>query len=73
LVLQQLQAGNVFLDQVPITITTASGKHDVILKPARKEIMETIPLSEEPTSIEIDPRNTLLKEASVARVRAVTP
>lgn len=62
LVLKQLQSGNPFLDHVPITITTASGKRDLVLKPSGKQQSETIRLSEKPTSIEIDPRNTLLKE-----------
>jgi aminopeptidase N len=62
LVLRQLQSGNPFLDHVPITITTASGKRDLTLKPAGKQHSETVRLTEKPTSIEIDPRNTLLKE-----------
>ena len=67
LVLRQLQSTSAFLDHVPITITTASGKRDVILKPSGKEVVETVQLTEMPRSIEIDPRNTLLKEATVAR------
>lgn len=62
LVLSQLQSGNAFLDHVPITITTASGKRDLVLKPSGKQHSETIRLTEKPASIEIDPRNTLLKE-----------
>jgi aminopeptidase N len=67
LVLRQLQSGNAFLDHVPVAITTTSGKRDVFLKPNGKETVETVRLSEMPTSIEIDPRNTLLKEATVVR------
>jgi aminopeptidase N len=67
LVLRQLQSGNAFLDHVPITITTASGKREVILKPSGREIVETIPLTEMPGSIDVDPRNTLLKEATVVK------
>ena len=62
LVLRQLQSGNPFLDHVPITITTAGGKRDLVLKPSGKQHTETIRLAGKPTSIEIDPRNTLLKE-----------
>lgn len=65
LVLRQLQSGNAFLDPVPITITTANGKRDVVLKPKDKQLSQTIQLSEKPTSIEIDPRNTLLKEVKL--------
>lgn len=67
LVLRQLQPGNAFLDPVPITITTASGKREFVLKPASKQSIETIE-SREPLQIEVDPRNTLLKEVSVKGV-----
>ena len=68
LVLKQVQAGNAFLDPVRVTITTARGKRDIVLKPSNKQLIETIQLREVPTSIELDPRNTLLKEATVKRV-----
>jgi aminopeptidase N len=64
-VLKQLQPGNAFMDPVPITISTASGKRDVVLKPSGKQSIETLPFGEKPTQIEVDPRNTLLKEATV--------
>jgi aminopeptidase N len=67
LVLRQLQSGNAFLDHVPITILTAGGKRDLILKPTGKEVVETIQLTEMPASIEVDPRNTMLKEATVVK------
>ncbi len=68
LTLKQVQPGKAFLDPVPITITTASGKRDIILKPRGPQLIETIQLRETPTNIELDPRNTLLKQASVKRV-----
>jgi aminopeptidase N len=68
LVLTQIQPGNVFLDPVPIAITTATGKRDIVLKPTGKQSIETIEIRENPTNIELDPRNTLLKHASVKRV-----
>ena len=64
-VLRQLQAGNAFLNPVPITITTAKGKSDLLLSPASKELIANFPMDDRPTRIEIDPRNTLLKEAIV--------
>jgi aminopeptidase N len=67
LVLRQLQAGNAFLDAVPITITTAKGKSDVVLSPATKEVVANFPLKDRPMKIEVDPRNTILKEAVVKR------
>jgi len=68
LVLRQVQPGNVFVDPVPITITTASGKRDIVVKPAGKQLIETIESNEKPTQIEVDPRNTLLKEVTVKGV-----
>lgn len=67
-VLKQVQPGNVFSDPVPITVTTASGKRNIVLKPSGKQLIETIQLREAPRQIEIDPGNTLLKEVSVKRV-----
>jgi aminopeptidase N len=63
--LRQVQAGNAFLDAVPIAITTASGKSDLVLTPASKELVANFPLKDRPRNLEIDPRNTLLKEAVV--------
>ena len=68
LVLTQSQPGNAFLDHVPITITTASGNREIELKPSGKQLIETIQLNDEPLKIEVDPRNTLLDEASVKRI-----
>lgn len=65
LVLRQVQAGNVFSDPVPLTIRTASGTRDVVLKPVGKTFVETIPSREKPVGVDLDPRNTMLKEANV--------
>ncbi len=65
LVLKQTQRGKVFLDPVPVVITTASGKREIVLQPMGKTLVETIPLREKPLQIELDPKNTLLKEARV--------
>ena len=65
LVLRQVQSGDAFLDPVPIVITTPGGKQELVLKPAGKETVETIQLRTKPTSIEVDPRNTILKEVTV--------
>jgi aminopeptidase N len=68
LILGQVQRGEAFLDPVPITITTATGKRNIVLKPTGKSTIETIQLREKPLRIEVDPRNTLLKEVSVRDV-----
>jgi len=64
-VLTQTQPGNAFSDPVPVTISTASGKRDVVLKPTGKLFIERIPLREKPVSVEVDPHNVLLDEATV--------
>lgn len=66
--LKQVQVGNAFLDPVPVSVTTTSGTREMIIKSVGKTTVETIRLPEKPASIEIDPRNTLLKEARVTGV-----
>ena len=65
LVLRQVQTGNVFTDPVPVTIRTASGTRDIVLRPTDKSLTETIQLRGKPLKIELDPRNTLLKESRI--------
>jgi len=65
LTLKQIQPGNAFLDPVPITIRTASGSRDIVLKPASKTTTQTLQLRDKPSVIELDPRNTLLKETKI--------
>ncbi|MEN3330515.1 MAG: aminopeptidase [Acidobacteriota bacterium] len=65
LLLRQVQPGNVFVDPVPIVIRTTSGSRDLVLKPSGKTISQTLQLRDKPLRIELDPRNTLLKEARV--------
>lgn len=72
LTLKQVQEGNVFLDPVPVTIKTPSGSRDIILKPTGRTTLETVQIREQPSAIELDPRNTLLKEAKVVGVRTTT-
>ena len=65
LVLTQRQSGNAFVDPVPVTISTASGKREIVLKPSGKLLIERIPLRQKPTSIEVDPQNVLLDETTI--------
>ena len=65
IVLTQRQSGNIFADPVPVTITTARGKRDLVLKPTGKLWIERVPLREKPIRVELDPRNVLLDEATV--------
>jgi aminopeptidase N len=64
-VLSQTQPGNAFVDPVPITISTAKGKKEVVLKPIGRLLIERIPLRDKPVQIEIDPDNRLLDESTV--------
>lgn len=66
--LKQVQVGNAFLDPVPVSVTTASGTRDLVLKPNGKVFTQTIRSSEKPVGIELDSHNTLLKEAKIAGV-----
>ncbi|HEX7296693.1 MAG TPA: M1 family aminopeptidase, partial [Pyrinomonadaceae bacterium] len=65
LILKQVQPGNAFLDPVPLAITTAKGRREIVLKPTGKDLVQTIPLGEKPIQIEVDPQNTLLREITV--------
>ena len=65
MVLTQKQPGTPFIDQVPVTITTASGKREVVLKPTGKLWIERVPLREKPIRVEVDPHNVLLDETTV--------
>jgi aminopeptidase N len=65
LTLIQRQPGNAFVDPVPVTITTAGGKRDIVLKPTGKQLIQRLPLRQEPTSVEVDPNNVLLDETTI--------
>jgi aminopeptidase N len=65
LVLSQRQPGNAFVDPVPVTISTASGKREIVLKPTGKLFIERVPLRQKPTGIEVDPLNILLDETTI--------
>jgi aminopeptidase N len=63
--LKQVQPGNVFLDPVTVTITTAAGKRDLIFKPTGKQLIQSVPLREPPLRLDLDPLNILLDESTV--------
>jgi aminopeptidase N len=65
LVLSQFQLGDAFLDPVRVTVRTAKGERDLVLKPTGKVLIERIPLREKPIGIDVDPRDTLLDETIV--------
>jgi aminopeptidase N len=67
LVLKQLQTEPAFPNSVPLDIITAGGKRRVVLKPTGKQTVEELKLDAAPNTINIDPDNTILKEARVAQ------
>jgi aminopeptidase N len=62
--LTQVQDGNPFLDPVPVVITTSAGKINAVITPTNKTSAHTVRLKEKPTTVEVDPLNTLLKEVT---------
>ena len=66
MVLTQKQPGDVFVDPIHLTISTARGKRDVVLKPTGKLFIERIPLRDSPIKLELDPNNELLDESIIS-------
>jgi aminopeptidase N len=62
--LRQLQDGEAFLDPVPIEFTVNGKKKVETIYPKGKVTKVTIRLNANPTSVEIDPNGTLLKEVA---------
>lgn len=69
LVLRQLQTEGAFPNALPVDILTARGSRRIVFKPTSKQTIEEVKLNEAPTSISIDPENTVLKEVSQNRER----
>jgi aminopeptidase N len=67
MMLKQLQPEPAFPNSVPIDILTANGKRRFVLKPTGRQTVDEVQLDAAPTGINIDPDNTILKDA---RVRA---
>jgi len=65
-VLKQEQPGKPFLDPVPITFVTKNGNEELSITPSGTVTTKVVKLDSQPTSIQIDPHNTLLKEAKVS-------
>ena len=62
--LKQIQDGEVFLDPVPIEFTVNGKKQQRTIFPKGKLTTVSIRLDANPTSVQIDPDETLLKEAA---------
>jgi len=61
----QVQSGEAFLDGVPIVITTGHGANTINLTPSSKNYVQFVRSSQKPRLVEVDPKNTLLKEVVV--------
>jgi aminopeptidase N len=61
--LKQVQDGEAFLDPVPVEFTIRGRKQRRTIYPTGKVTTLTVRLSGKPTAVQIDPDNTLLKEA----------
>jgi len=66
LTLKQKQVMDAFTNSIPVEITTPLGKQRIVLKPKSKQTIKTIRLDAAPSTIRLDPENTVLKEASVS-------
>ena len=60
--LTQKQNGDIFLDPVPVEITSGGQKKLITLQPKARVVTKQIRVSGLPISIEVDPGGTLLKE-----------
>lgn len=69
LTLKQKQVGESFPNSLPVEITTPLGKQRVVLRPHSKQIIQKIGLDAAPSTIQLDPDNTVLKEVVVSNPR----
>lgn len=69
LTLKQLQPEAAFPNTVPIEIVIGDKIQRVILKPTSKQTTEEVRLEQSPTTINIDPDNSVLKEAKVEAIK----
>jgi aminopeptidase N len=66
LTLKQKQVIDAFSNSIPVEITTPLGKQRIVLKPKSKQTTQKIRLDAAPLTVQLDPENTVLKEASVS-------
>jgi aminopeptidase N len=65
MMLKQLQPEPAFPNAVPIDILTANGKRRFVLRPTGRQTVDEVKLDAAPTGINVDPDNTILKDAHV--------
>ncbi len=65
LTLRQLQPEAAFTNQVPIELTAGQAKTTVVIQAGLKAVTREFKLSQAPSAIQLDPHDTILKEARV--------
>lgn len=63
--LRQLQPEGAFPNRVPVEIMTGDERTTVMLRPITKQLVQDVKLKQAPTSVKLDPNNTILKDAVV--------
>lgn len=67
LVLKQTQEGAAFPNALPVEIVNGIGKRRVVIQSKGKQTIQIIKLDGVPSSITLDPQNTVLKESRVVQ------
>jgi len=67
LALKQTHPGLAFPNWLPVEIVTSASRRRIILKPTGKQITQEVKLNEAPSAVNLDPENTILKEARVTK------
>jgi aminopeptidase N len=68
----QTQPEGVFPNWIPVEIALTGGNKRIIIKPNAKDHTEEVALDQAPTSVDIDPDNTILKQVK-AKAATATP
>ena len=62
--LNQIQAGAMFSNWVPLQVSNERGSQIIVLKPTSKRFATRYAFEERPTLVELDPENTVLKQVT---------
>ena len=65
LTLKQTQPDEPFLTPLPVKVVLEQGEQRLTLRPAGRTTVARFPVAERPTEVQLDPDETILKEASV--------
>lgn len=62
---KQKQQENLFPNAIPVKVVTSTGESNFLLQPTTKEFVQEFPMPSAPTSVAVDPENTVLKQIEV--------